>query len=98
MKFVVIFEDARDVDPDIRKKHMKEHIGFLDSNTIEAAGPLSDNEGKGRDGLWIVEAAVKSDVETLVRSDPFWSTGLRASYAILPWTQVYAGGQSLIAP
>lgn len=97
MKFVVIFEDASDADPGIRKKHMREHLAFLERHQVEAAGPLTDSEMKGRDGLWIVRAADRQTVERMIREDPFWPTGLRASYAILEWTQVYANGKRLIA-
>lgn len=100
MKYAVLFGDAKGAAPDIRKLHMKAHLDFLHRNRkmIEAAGPLSDPEDKGRDGLWIVEAETSQAVEALIREDPFWHTGLRASYAILPWRQVFAAGQQLINP
>ena len=100
MKFIILFEDAPDADPDIRKTKMGDHLAFLERNAdlIEAAGPLSDESGKGRDGLWIVEATDRNRLEELVREDPFWPTGLRKSYAIIPWNQVYAGGKRLINP
>lgn len=97
MKFVVLFEDAADADPGIRKRHMPEHLAFLERHPVEAAGPLADGEKKGRDGLWIVDAPDRDTVERMIRDDPFWPTGLRASYSILEWTQVYAGGKRLIA-
>lgn len=98
MKFIILFEDAHDADPDIRRIHMARHLDFLEKNAnkIEAAGPLNDASGQGRDGLWIVEAPAAEDVERLVQEDPFWPTGLRKSYAIIPWTQVYADGSRLI--
>ena len=97
MKFIVIFEDASDADPGIRKSHMAEHLSFLEANQVEAAGPLQDNENRGRDGLWILDAPDRATVERLIRDDPFWPTGLRASYAILEWTQVFSHGKRLIA-
>ena len=97
MKFAVIFEDAPDADPGIRKTHMSDHLAFLESRRVEAAGPLADVENKGCDGLWIVDAPDRVTVEQMIREDPFWPTGLRASYAILEWTQVYADGKRLIA-
>lgn len=98
MKFIILFEDARDADPDIRKIHMAKHLEFLEKNAgrIEAAGPLSDPVGLGRDGLWIVDADTAEEVDQLVHQDPFWPTGLRKSYAIIKWTQVFAGGSRLI--
>ncbi len=97
MKFVVIFEDASDADPGIRKRYMSDHLAFLENNQVEAAGPLKDGENRGRDGLWIVEAPERAKVEQLIREDPFWPTGLRASHAILEWKQVFANGKRLIS-
>lgn len=98
MKFIILFEDAPQADPDIRKSHMAQHLGFLESHAaeIEAAGPLSDPERQGRDGLWIVDVDSIDIAERLVREDPFWATGLRASYSIIPWRQVFSNGSRLI--
>lgn len=98
MKFIILFEDHPNAAPDIRKTHMSRHLAFLESRSdmIEAAGPLSDPNGAGRDGLWIVEADREEDVERLIREDPFWPTGLRKSWSILTWKQVYAAGGRLI--
>lgn len=100
MKFIIVFEDAPDADPDIRKTHMTKHLDFLERNAekIEAAGPLTDAEGQGRDGLWIVEAGTEDEVDQLVHEDPFWPTGLRKSYSIIKWRQVYVDGARLIHP
>jgi len=100
MKFIILFEDAPDADPNIRKTQMPGHLGFLDSHSdmIEAAGPLFDGSHHGKGGLWIVEAKNTRDVERLVHEDPFWSTGLRKSFTILKWAQVYACGSRLIHP
>lgn len=100
MKFIVLFEDAADAALDLRKRHMRAHLEFLErhADKVEAAGPLADTEGRGRNGLWIVEACEQADVERLVREDPFWPTGLRASVSILRWTQVFADGRQQIAP
>ena len=100
MKFIILFEDAPDADPDIRKTHMAKHLDFLERNAdkIEAAGPLSDADRQGRDGLWIVEAGSEGEVDKLVHEDPFWPTGLRKSYSIIKWKQVYAHGSRLNHP
>jgi uncharacterized protein YciI len=98
MMFVVLFED----DPakaDMRPKHMPAHLAFLESNAgaIRAAGPLKDpKDGAGAGGLWLVQADSAEAVETLVRTDPFWSTGLRRSVRVLAWTRVFAEGRKLI--
>lgn len=95
MKYVVLFEDEATSPSDLRKTHMAAHLAFLEAHAdqIEAAGPLSDPEERGRDGLWIVEASSDTEVELLIRKDPFWPTGLRHAFSVIPWTQVFAAGK-----
>jgi uncharacterized protein YciI len=99
MKFVVLFEDDPATGADVRRKHMAEHLAFLERNaaTVRAAGPLQSPDGKGAGGLWIVDANGPSDIDALVKEDPFWPIGLRKSVRILAWTQVFADGQRLVA-
>lgn len=99
MKFIILFEDNPVADPDIRKKHMPDHLAFLERNAgaIPAAGPLFDASARGEGGLWIVETESEADAERLVHEDPFWPTGLRKSYRILRWTRVFADGKRLIS-
>lgn len=100
MKFVILFEDDAAASPDIRATHMPEHLAFLEANadSIEAAGPVLDPSGKGRGGIWVLEAESVREVERLVHEDPFWTTGLRKSFEILVWKQVFSGGTRLIRP
>jgi uncharacterized protein len=94
MKFVVLFEDDPDADPDIRRNHMAEHLAFLErSRKVNAAGPLKTPGGQGAGGIWIVDANDADEVDQLVKQDPFWPTGLRKSVRILAWSQVYAEGK-----
>jgi uncharacterized protein YciI len=99
MKFVVLFEDNPALGMDVRRKHMSEHLAFLERNAarVQAAGPLKTPDGEGAGGLWIVDADASSEVDALVEQDPFWPTGLRKSVRILTWTQVFADGRRLIA-
>ena len=100
MMFIILFEDEPQADPAIRRTHMARHLNFLEQNaaTIEIAGPLSDSSGTGRGGLWIVKARSEAAVTELVHADPFWPTGLRKSFTILRWHQVFADGARLIDP
>jgi uncharacterized protein YciI len=98
MWFVVLFED----DPaagNIRRAHIPAHLAFLERHAtqVRAAGPLQTGDGHGAGGLWLVDAADPSEVDVLVKEDPFWPTGLRKSVRILAWTQVFADGRRLIA-
>jgi uncharacterized protein len=98
MKFVVLFEDNPLAGNDIRRTHMPAHLAFLEKHSAKvlAAGPLRTGGGEGAGGLWLVEAASSSEVDALVREDPFWPTGLRKSVRVLEWNQVFADGSRLI--
>jgi uncharacterized protein YciI len=94
MLFAILFED----DPakaEMRPKHMPAHLAFLEANGkgILSAGPLSDEQGQGAGGLWLVEAESAAAARALVEADPFWPTGLRKSVRILAWKQVFAEGK-----
>ena len=98
MLFAVLFEDNPDAGEEVRKQHMAAHLAFLEKNaaTISAAGPLLSATGQAEGGLWLVQAVDHGAVEMLVKEDPFWPTGLRRSFRILGWKQVFAGGERLI--
>lgn len=99
MKFAVLFEDNSATGADVRRKHIPEHLAFLERNAvkIQAAGPLQECDGQPAGGLWLVNATDLLQVDTLVKEDPFWPTGLRRSVRILRWNQVFADGRRLIA-
>ena len=98
MKFVVLFEDDAAAGKDVRRTHMPAHLAFLErhASKVQAAGPLRSSDGQGAGGLWLVEATDPSEVESLVKEDPFWAAGLRKSVRILTWSQVFADGRRLI--
>lgn len=100
MKFVILFEDNADADPDIRKTHMSDHLAFLErhADAVNAAGPLTDRDGSPAGGIWIVDVDTAETARQLVEEDPFWPTGLRKSVNILAWTQVFANGRRMIQP
>ncbi|MEO0329730.1 MAG: YciI family protein [Pseudomonadota bacterium] len=100
MKFVILFEDNQNADPNIRKTYMPDHLTFLERHADEilSAGPLTDSSENGHGGLWIAQAETVKDVEDLVQKDPFWPTGLRKSFKILKWKQVFDCGKRLINP
>ena len=98
MLYAVIFEDNPDLPGDVRRRHMPDHLAFLERNAggIKAAGPLHDPSGGPAGGLWVVEADDFGAVDALVKEDPFWPTGLRKTVRIVRWTQVFADGRRLI--
>lgn len=98
MLYVVLFEDNPQIVGDVRQRHMPQHLAFLERNKsfITAAGPLRTTEGEPAGGLWLLEAETPNDVVALVQEDPFWPTGLRKSFRILAWSQVFADGKRLL--
>ncbi|MEP4481942.1 MAG: YciI family protein [Alphaproteobacteria bacterium] len=98
MPFVILFQDNPDADPAIRTSHMDAHLAFLEahSDTVVSAGPLAHPDGTGAGGIWIVDTPTADAADALVKTDPFWPTGLRASYRILSWTQVFTDGKRQI--
>jgi uncharacterized protein len=91
MIYCVMFEDNEEF-AGARAEKMSMHLEFLNKNAtvIHAAGPLFDAMTKtSAGGLWIVETDSIEDVLDYIKLDPFWSTGLRKSYRILEWRQVF---------
>ena len=80
---------------DIRPRLMPAHLEFLERHRAEirAAGPLTEADGRGAGGLWLVEAEDPAVVTALVERDPFWPMGLRQSVRVLEWRQVFAEGR-----
>ena len=100
MKFIITFEDNEEL-AHMRQEYMADHLAFLESNqnSIEAAGPLFQaSNGQGAGGIWVVDADSEDAAHELVKSDPFWPTGLRKNYTVLGWKQVFANGKRLVEP
>ncbi|MEL6278048.1 MAG: YciI family protein [Pseudomonadota bacterium] len=91
MLFAVLFEDNPNAPGDVRQRHMADHLAFLERHAgqIQVAGPLFEH-GEAAGGLWLVNAATVGEVDAMVHADPFWPTGLRESYRVLEWRQVFA--------
>ena len=97
MQYAVFFEDNEE-HSDKRSEFMADHLRFLETHAekISAAGPLKDAEsGAASGGLWLVRARNSAEVTELVKTDPFWPTGLRKSVRVLEWNQVYKDGRRL---
>ncbi len=97
MLYTIHFQDNLDADPDLRPRFMARHLAFLTSNAskIHAAGPLKDDDGQVRGGLWLVDVYTAAQAWDLVKADPFWPTGLRDKVEIKEWVQVFADGAAL---
>jgi hypothetical protein len=55
MKFVVLFEDHPAAGPDVRRRHMPEHLAFLErhASKVQASGPLKSADSQDAGGLWL---------------------------------------------
>lgn len=98
MLYAVILTDNPIADPGLRAAHMADHLAFLERNAdrIRAAGPLTPIGPDVPGGLWLVEADDPTLIEALIKEDPFWPTGLRSSWLIAKWRQVFADGKRRI--
>lgn len=98
MLYAIHFHDNADADPEIRPRFMQQHLAFLGKNrdVIRAAGPLKEEDGTIKSGLWLVDVATAEQAWELVRADPFWPTGLRDVIEIKQWAQVFADGRALV--
>ncbi|WP_299391175.1 YciI family protein [Pelagibius sp.] len=98
MLFAVLFEDNPTQAAELRRKHLPDHLRFLEKHKewVVAAGPLVSAAGEAQGGLWLVEAEDRETVDRMVREDPFWPTGLRKSVRISAWKQVFAEGRRQI--
>lgn len=98
MLYTIHFFDNTDADPDIRPRFMQQHLAFLSENksAIRAAGPLKEDDGTVKSGLWLVDVETIEQAWALVTADPFWPTGLRDRVEIKHWARVFADGQALV--
>ncbi|RFB77991.1 YciI family protein [Methylovirgula sp. 4M-Z18] len=91
MLYAVLFTDNLQ-SASARGRLMPEHLAFLHAHRehIQAAGPLLETSNEqSAGGLWLVEADSADRVLQLVHDDPFWPSGLRESFRILQWRQVF---------
>lgn len=89
MLFAVIFTDKAG-RADVRAKNLEAHIAWLEENksVIPIGGSLRHEVGQTpRGGLWIAKAESKAQIEDLIKTDPFFTAGLRESYEILYWSK-----------
>jgi uncharacterized protein len=47
-------------------------------------------------GLWVVEAASKEAVAELMKTDPFYTCGLRQSVEVLHWNKALPSHKALV--
>jgi uncharacterized protein YciI len=98
MLYVIRFVDKPD-GLAVRTQHLDGHLSWLAERrrSILVAGSLREEPGADPIGAcWVVEAGSRPEVEELIKSDPFWTNGLRESVEILLWSKAFPDEQTLI--
>jgi uncharacterized protein YciI len=98
MLFAVIFTDKPD-HAEVRAANLQAHIEWLETHrdVIPVGGSLRhEPEQTPKGGLWVAHADSKAQLETLLKTDPFYTAGLRQSYEILHWSKANGERQALI--
>lgn len=98
MLFALIFTDKPGHSA-VRASSLQAHIEWLELNQalVPIGGSLRHEPGDvPKGGLWIAQAESKSQLEALIKSDPFYIAGLRQSYEILHWSKANAERMALI--
>ena len=98
MLFAVIFTDKPDQGA-VRAANLQAHIDWLEQHKdiVRIGGSLRHELGQvPKGGLWVAEAESKAQIEALIKSDPFFTAGLRQSYEILHWSKANGERKVLI--
>ncbi len=89
MLFVILFKDKAH-QSELRSRLLPEHIAWLEQHKdkIPVGGSLRKTpEDLPQGGMWLAEAESKQEIESLLKTDPFFVQGLRESYEILHWSK-----------
>jgi len=87
MLFAVIFTDKPGHGA-LRAEHLDAHVAWVakHQDTVLIAGSLRvEPESVPKGGLWVVVADSKQAVLELMKSDPFYTCGLRQDIEVLHW-------------
>lgn len=93
MLFAVIFTDKPNHGT-LRAENLDAHIQWVAENqeVVLVAGSLRAELGvTPKGGLWIVEAPSKEAVMDLMKTDPFYTCGLREGVEVLHWSKALEG-------
>lgn len=89
MLFAVLFTDKPGHGA-LRSENLEAHIRWVAEHrdAVLVAGSLRVDPGAvPKGGLWIVEAQSKGAVFELMKSDPFYTCGLRQDVEVLHWSK-----------
>lgn len=89
MLFAVLFTDKPGHGA-LRAQHLEAHIRWVAEHreSVLVAGSLRVEPGAvPKGGLWVVEAPSREAVLDLMKSDPFYTCGLRQDVEVLYWSK-----------
>lgn len=98
MLFAVILTDKPDHGT-LRAEQLKAHIQWVDEHkdAVLVAGSLREQpHDVPKGGLWIVEAQSKQSVLELMKTDPFYASGLRQQVEVLHWNKALQHHKALV--
>jgi uncharacterized protein len=93
MLFAVIFSDKPNHGA-LRAQNLDAHIEWVAKHqgAVLVAGSLRVDIGAvPKGGLWIVDAPSREAVLDLMKSDPFYTCGLRQNIEVLHWSKALEG-------
>ncbi|MBZ0259272.1 MAG: YciI family protein [Hyphomicrobiales bacterium] len=72
---------------ELRQQSRPDHLKFLESlgNSLKAAGPFTDDEGRPTGSLVVIEAEDRAAISAIAGRDPYAVAGLFAAVEIKPW-------------
>ena len=92
MTFAAIIDyGAKDKIVEVRPTHRKYLAELKAARKLVVAGPFRDFTG----GLIVYDAADENEVETLIKNDPFYTSGVFVKWSIRPWSPVYTNRDML---
>jgi uncharacterized protein len=96
--FVVLFTD-KPAHGSLRAEYLDAHIRWVDEHKdkVLVAGSLRHEPADvPQGGLWVVEASSKESVFDLMKTDPFYTCGLRQSVEVLHWSKALQNHKALV--
>ncbi|GLQ54375.1 YciI family protein [Devosia nitrariae] len=87
MRYIALFEDIADGSA-IRTDLTEAHVAYLNAHRgkLRLAGAVREEHGGTPvGGAWVFDTATREEADAIVRADPFFVAGLRASYKLLAW-------------
>jgi len=90
-RWIAIISNNQEIE-DLRKKHIKAHMEFLENHPeITMAGSTTPNGAAvSNGGVWVIKGVSYAQAVKICEDDPFFKVGLRQKvtvleYRVAPW-------------